>query len=587
MRFSRLADFFLQLEDTSSRNRMVEILAQLFIEADVTEIDKIVYLTQGRVVPAYERLEFGVGENLTADAIALATGKERAEVRAQFALKGDFGVVVGDLLPPEGAGLSVSEVFSELYRIATSSGGGSVQAKVEILAGLLRRMGSLEGRMLMRIPLDHLRLGIGDPTLMDALSFAKVRDKSLRKYIERAYNIRSDLGQVARLFWESGAEALTEIEVEVGTPVRPALAERVQSSAAIIDKLGRCAAEPKFDGFRCQIHKDGDLVKVFSRNLEDFSEMFPELIEGTRRQVALEQAILEGEALAVDTATGDFLPFQVTVQRKRKHGIEAMQHKYPLKLMAFDMLYADGVDLTHEPYLVRRKRLVEAIRPDDVFDVAEVLITEDPLKLEAFFADKIQRGLEGIVCKRLDSPYQAGARNFNWIKLKRSMKGKLTDTVDTVVVGYWYGKGGRTRFGIGSLLTAVYDSAQDRFVTIARLGTGLTEEEWVAMKVALDAVTSAHQPARLDSVLVPDVWAEPAHVLEIQADEITRSPIHTCGLGKLTAGDGHQDMDNRRLGYALRFPRAVNFIRVDKRPEEATTVEEIIRMFSLQGKRTN
>ncbi|MBI2864552.1 MAG: ATP-dependent DNA ligase [Chloroflexi bacterium] len=580
MRFSRLAEFLLQLEDTTSRNRMVEILAQLFTEAEVTEIDKIVYLTQGRVVPAYEKLEFGVGENLTADAIALATDRDRTEVKSLFAQKGDFGKVVAGLLPSEGLGLSVSEVFAELFSIATSSGGGSVQAKADILAGLLRRMGALEGRMLMRIPLGQLRLGIGDPTLMDALSFARVKNKSLRKYIERAYNIRSDLGQVARLFWESGAEALTEIDVEVGKPVRPALAERVSSPAAIIAKLGRCAAEPKFDGFRCQIHKDGDKVKVFSRNLEDFSDMFPELIEGTRRQVALDQAILEGEALAVDIATGDFLPFQVTVQRKRKHGIEEMQQKYPLKLMAFDMLYADGVDLTHQPYMVRRKRLEEAILRDEVYGLAEVLVTEDPQRLEEFFADKIQRGLEGIVCKRLDAPYQAGARNFNWIKLKRSIKGKLTDTVDTVVVGYWYGKGGRARFGIGSLLTAVYDSPQDRFVTVAKLGTGLSEEEWVTMREALDGVSSLHQPARLDSVLNPDVWAEPVHVLEIQADEITRSPVHTCGLGR------PEDTNDRRLGYALRFPRAVNFIRADKKPEEATTVEEILRMFSLQGKQT-
>jgi DNA ligase-1 len=577
MQVDRFVDYLMELEATSSRNRMVEILAQLFQETQVEEMDKIIYLCQGRVVPAYESLEFGVGESLTTEAIAQASGKEKAEVKRLFKQKGDFGEVVEALLPPQTTRLSVTQLFDHLYRLATASGEGAVAAKVEILADLLSQASPRDGRLLIRIPLGRLRLGIGDPTMMDGLSFARAGDKSLRPVLERAYNICADLGYVARLFWERGPEALQEVSVQVGKPVRPALAERLPGAQAILEKIGRCAIEPKFDGFRCQVHKDGDWVKVFSRNLEDFSPMFPELVEGARRQIKARRIIFEGEALAYDPATGDFYPFQVTVQRKRKYGIEDMRAKLPLKLMGFDLLYLDGEDLTRRPYLERRERLQEAISPDETIEVAEVLITEDLKEFNRFFADKVQRGLEGVVCKRLDAPYQAGARNFNWIKLKRHYTGQLRDTVDTVILGYWRGRGARVQFGIGSLLTGVYDQQADRFVTLARLGTGFTEEEWVRVKEELDKVAVPQKPAEVDSLVEADVWTRPLYVLEVQADEITRSPIHTCGLGR--ASEGEKD-----IGYALRFPRAVGFLRTDKGPRDATTVDEVIELFGMQGK---
>jgi DNA ligase-1 len=193
-------------------------------------------------------------------------------------------------------------------------------------------------------------------------------------------------------------------------------------------------------------------------------------------------------------------------------------------------------------------------------------------EIEAFFATTVERGQEGIVAKRLEAPYQAGARNFNWIKLKRSYRGELKDTVDCVVVGYWHGKGQRARLGIGTVLTAVYDRERDVFTTVTRLGSGFSEAEWLRLRELLDEVREADRPARVDSVLIPDVWCTPKYVIEIQADEITRSPMHTTGRG---AGD---------LGLALRFPRAVGFIRVDRQPEDATTVQEVVGLYQKQGR---
>jgi DNA ligase-1 len=574
MRFRQLVEYFAQIEQTSSRNRMVELLAELFTAAEPDEIDKIIYLIQGRLGPAYEVLEFGVGTALTAAALAAATGKDPAEIRRMYGRLGDYGRVAYDLLPEEGQGLTVAEVYERLSAVAHAGGEGAVARKQGLLTDLLRAVSNLEAKYLVRIPLGQLRLGVGDPTIMEALSWAKTGSKAERKVIERAYNICSDLGFVARLYWEGGPEKLAALKVTPGKPVRPALAERLPSAQAIIAKLGRVAVEPKLDGFRLQVHKIDGNVLLFSRNLENLTGMFPEVVRGTLEQVQAESAIFEGEAIGYDPATGEFLPFQITTTRRRKYDIEAAAEKTPLRLICFDLLAVDGEDYTPRPYLERRERLCQLIRPDDAIDVAECRLVDNPADLEAFFNEMISRGLEGIVAKRPDAPYQAGARNFNWIKLKRSYQGELTDTVDCVIVGYWYGRGQRARFGIGAVLTAVYDKDRDVFVTVTKLGTGFSEEEWVKLREKLDAIATPVRPARVESILEPDVWCEPVYVVEVQADEITRSPSHTCGR---TAEDP--------LGYALRFPRAVDFLREDRSPEDATTVAEIIEMYAQQRRK--
>jgi DNA ligase-1 len=572
MKFARLVDYFARLEETTSRNAMIEILADLFKEAEPEEMDKLVYLCQERLRPAYEGIEFGIGESLAAEALAKATDKSKEEIKRLYKQQGDYGAVAEKLLPAKGKGFTVAQVHGELFRLATTSGEGTVAQKTDILAGLLRGMSSREARYLLRIPLGQLRLGIGDPTVMDGLSWAKAGNKSLRPTIERAYNVCSDLGFVAQMFWKGSVAVLERLSVQPGKPVRMALAERARSAEEIVKRLGECAIEGKFDGFRCQVHKDGDEIHVFSRNLEDNAAMFPDIVEGTRKQVKYKTAIFEGEAVAYDPDSDEFLPFQVTVQRKRKYEIEAMAEKLPLKLLAFDLLYLDGKDYTHQPYTARREALRKAIAPGDVVEIAESLVTGDAAKIDEFFLDKVTHGLEGIMAKRLDAPYQAGARNFNWIKLKRSYQGRLTDTIDCVVLGYWRGRGMRAKFGIGSLLCGVYDKPRDTFLTVAKLGTGFSDEEWVQMRGLLDKIAVREKPARVDSLVEPDVWAEPRYVIEIQADEITRSPVHTCGK----QGD--------EPGYALRFPRVMGFLRQDRQPEDATTVAEVLEMFKAQGK---
>lgn len=572
MLFGELAQYFRKIESTPKRNEMMEILADLFKKTDNEEIDKIIYLLNGRVAPDYEKIEFGMSEKLVLRAISLALNISPLELEKSYKEVGDLGELVLKYSEDKGRDLSVIETFKVLYEIANLAGEGSVDAKVNKLAYLINSLTPEGGKYLVRIVLGKLRLGVGEPTVMDALSFAKVKDKGLRPYIERAFNITSDLGYVAKVFWEGGVEALKKLKVEVGKPIRMALAERVSRVEDIIKKLGKCSVEPKFDGFRCQIHKKGDKVKIFSRNLEDNTHMFPDLVEAILNQIPNNEIIIEGEAISYNPETGEFYPFQITVQRKRKYNISEMIELYPLQLFAFDILYSDGEDITSLPYLRRRNKLEEVIKEGDKIFVTKNIITNDPKEIQVFFEECITEGLEGIVAKRLDAPYQAGVRNFNWIKLKRSYQSHLIDTIDCVILGYFKGRGHRAKFGIGALLVGVYDRERDVFKTIAKIGTGPTEEEWVMFREVLDKISLNNKPNNVESLIEPDIWVEPKYVVVVQADEITRSPVHTCG----------REIDG--LGYALRFPRVIGFIREDKGAYEATTVEEVLNMYKTQKK---
>ncbi len=571
MNFLELSQHFQRLEATTKRLEMFEILAQLFKRANAQEIDEIVYLVQGQLLPAYRGVEIGMSEKLLARALASAAGASVAIVEKEFKKSGDLGKTAEMLIRGAGKKPSVEEVYAELFKIAQTSGAGSVEKKVSLLSDLLSRVSPLEAKYIARFVIGRLRLGVGDPTVMEALCLAK-SSREFRPELERAYNLCSDLGFVAKTLFQDGETGIKKIKVQVGYPIRMALCERLPSTEDIISKIGKAAIEAKYDGFRCQVHKSGEDVEIFSRNLERTTHMFPEIVEATKKYIDAQSAIFEGEALAYNEETGELFPFQVTIQRKRKHGIEELAKEYPLRCFAFDLLFADGRSYTNEPYEERRNKLIKIIKRNPVIEPSDVIVTNDPEEVRKYFESAVERGLEGIVAKRLDAPYAAGARNFNWIKLKRSYKGELADTIDVCIVGYFKGRGLRARFGIGAVLGAVYDPATDSFKTVSKIGSGFTEDGWVNLRKALDKIARDKKHPRVDSILSADVWVEPRYVITVTADEITRSPMHTAGK------------NGGEMGYALRFPRAHGFIREDKKPEDANTVEEIIKLHELQKK---
>lgn len=570
MKFQDLVDYFERLEATSKRLEMFEILADLFRQAGTEEVAEIIYLSQGQLLPAFKGLEIGMSEKLLIRAIALATEKPVEDIGREFKKSGDLGKTAKFFVKDKGQGLSILEVYQALLTISDTAGEGSVEGKISLLSDLFSKSQASEAKIISRFVVGRLRLGVGDAAVLEALSLARLGSREHRAELERAYNLCSDLGLVAKTLFENGLEGVRKIKVQLGYPIRMALCERLSSAKEIIAKVGRCALEAKYDGFRCQIHKMKDRIDIFSRNLERTTPMFPEIVQAVKTQIKAETLIFEGEALAYQEATGELLSFQVTMQRKRKHGIEDVAKEYPLKFYAFDLLHLDGQDYTNQPYLARRKKLEQLIRKNAVVELSEAIVTEDPKEVQRFFDEMIERGLEGIVVKRLDAPYSAGARNFNWIKLKRSYKGELSDTVDVCIVGYFKGKGHRAQFGLGTVLGAVYDQETDTFATISKIGSGFTEEELSKLSEMLNEIVIPHKPARVNSLMTPDVWVEPRYVVTVTADEITRSPLHTAGK------------KGEEPGYALRFPRVQGFIRQDKGPEDATTVKAVIELAQLQ-----
>ncbi len=579
MKFSTVAQAFLALGQESSRTAMTELLAALLKEATPHEAQLISYLTLGSLRPAYQGYQFNLAEKSMIKVIAQIQGAELAEFTKLVKSAGDIGKAMR-----EGSwqytdqGLSLEEVYTQLERVRAISGTGSQEEKAAALIELLTKVDQVSASFITQIVIGTMRLGFSDMTLLDALSWMVTGTKSLKKTLEDAYNLRADCGLIAYTLKKDGIEAVAAMQPTLGIPIRLAAAERAESPQAIIERLGTCIAQPKLDGFRLQIHiqKTGSKVHMwfFSRNLLDMSYMFPDL-EKALEPAQATSLIVEGEAIVYDEETERFLPFQETVKRKRKHDIEEVAQSLPLRLYLFDILYLNGqpvINLGHEE---RRALLINLFGryPNETVQVIAEKICHTTKELSDYFNEQITQGLEGLVVKRPDASYQAGKRNFNWIKLKRHHEGQLTDTLDAVILGYYTGRGKRGAFGIGAFLVGVYNEDTDRYETIAKVGTGLTDAEWLDLKKKCDAYRVSEKPSNVSCAqeLTPDVWVAPQIVAVILADEITQSPMHRAGSTETIPG------------LALRFPRFMGFA-LDKKPEQATTVKECRRLYELQFK---
>ena len=583
MLYAEIAEAYEKIEATTKRLEMTDLLVDLLKKTPEDVIDKVVYLTQGKLYPDFYGLETGVAEKLAVKALIRASGRKESEIEEDLKKTGDIGEAAQNALGRKkqvtfgGQALMVEKVYERLDKMARASGSGAVEAKSALLAGLLAEATPMEAKYIMRTVTGNLRLGIADMTVLDALAIAYGGGKDARELIERAYNISSDLGRVARTVAQKGLEGIKKFQVLVGEPIRPMLAERLSTAEEILDKLGgKCIAEYKYDGERIEAHKKGDEVTLFSRRLENISEQYPDAIELVKNHVKAKDAIVEAECVAIDVDTGEMRPFQELMHRRRKYEIKKAIEDYPISLFMFEALFVDGRDLTLEPYPVRRKALEKTIKPSNRVQVAQHIVTDKPKELEKFFLQAIENGCEGLVCKSIakDSVYQAGARGWLWIKYKRDYKSEMTDTVDLVVVGAFHGRGKRAGT-YGALLLASYNPETDTFETVTKCGTGFTDEDLAKLPKMLEKQVIAHRHARVRSLLEADVWFEPAVVLEILGAEITLSPIHTCAIDSIRKGSG----------LAIRFPRFTGNYRVDKAAEDATTANEIVEMYQKQLKK--
>jgi len=579
--FRALAEAFQGMEEVTSRNALTEMLIDLFKRSPPEILDEIVYLMQGKLYPDFVGVELGVGEKLLLRSISLATGLPQDRVEDLYKRLGDVGRAAEEAVASRKQvvlfreQLTVRRVYSTLERVAKMSGEGAQDAKVKLLASLFNDAEPLEARYLARIVMGRLRLGVADYTVLDALAVAFGGSKEAREIVERAYNVSSDLGLVARTAASQGLAGLQSIGITVGRPLRPMLAERLSSPQEILEKIGgTVAAEYKFDGERMQVHRKGDSVMVFSRRLENITSHYPDVVEIARSGLRSNEIIVEGEGVAFDADTGEFLPFQELMHRRRKYGIEKAMEEYPVSLYLFDLIFADGVDYTTKPYTERRRKLEELVSPSDRINLAPMIMTKDPEEIERFMMEAIERGCEGLVVKDPNSVYRAGAREWSWIKLKREYRSEMTDTVDLVIVGAFHGRGKRA--GVyGAYLLAAYDPDSDTFKTVCKVGTGFTDEDLRNFHEMLQQYVISHRHPRVDSRMEADVWFVPQVVIEVLAAEITLSPIHTAAWGAVRPN----------AGLALRFPRYTGRLRSDKGPEDATTVKELMEMYRSQVKK--
>jgi DNA ligase-1 len=576
VKYEAVAEAYRDLERAGGRLALTGRLAALLAATPAGLLPTVCYLCQGLIAPEFAGVDLGLAEKLAVRAVATATGVGPGLVAASVRETGDLGAAAEQMLAVTAAdrpaSLQVTTVVDTLRRVAEAEGPGSQGRKLDLLAGLLGQATPLEARYLLRLVTGRLRLGIGTPTILDALAQVYAGGRAGRPVLERAYNICCDLGKVAATLAGGGVAAVEQLQVRPGDPVRAMLAQRLSDAAEILAKLGgRCAAEYKYDGVRVQAHRTADgAIELFTRRLERVATQFPDVVETLAAGLGPSEAIVEGEVVAFDPAAGELRPFQEVMLRRRKHGIAGAVRDVPVGLFCFELLFADGEDLTTLSYPERRARLAEAITPSPQLRLTTATEVATPAALDAAFEQAVTDGCEGLVCKSVSpaAGYQAGARGWLWIKLKRDYRTELSDTVDLVVVGAFAGRG-RRRGVYGALLLAAYDPAADVYRTVTKCGTGFSDTDLAALPARLAPLARPQRPARVDARQQPDVWFEPGLVLEILSAELTLSPNYTAGWGQI----------KEQTGLAMRFPRFTGRWRDDKAAQDATTTEELIGLY--------
>ena len=588
MEYRLIAETYSKIEGTTKRLEMTDYLVELLKKTPSKIIDKVVYLTQGKLYADYMGVELGLAEKLAMKAIAKATGLEEKRLGDMLQKLGDLGLVAEEATKKKKQTslftfekkekLTVEKVYENFEKIARSSGERSQERKINLLAELLNLAEGIEARYIIRTIEGKLRLGIADMTILDALSIAFGGSKELRKEIERAYNIHPDLGFIAKKLAEEGMEGVRDIKIQIGVPIRAMLAERLPSLEEILEKMGgKAAFEYKYDGMRIQAHVGKEKTYLYSRRLENLTGQFPDVVKAINEAFKGEEGIFDGEAVPVDINTGELLPFQMVSHRRgRKYDIEKAMEEIPVVLFTFDVLYLNGENMTVKTYPERRKALEEWIEETNRVKFAHRIVSDNIDKIKRFFNKAIEDGCEGLVAKNIgeESIYRAGAREFLWIKYKRDYRAEMADTTDLVVVGAFAGKGKR-KGTYGALLMAAYNPDEDRFETVCKLGSGFTDEQLANLPKMFEEYRIEKKHPRVWSEIEADYWFIPKIVLEIRGAEITLSPTHTCA----------RDVIEKESGLAIRFPRFTGRWRTDKSPEEATTTKELVEMYRNQVKK--
>ena len=580
MKFSVLSDSLEKMEKTSKRLELTGILVELLKKTPNEIIAKVIYLIQGKLKPNFEGVELGIAEKLVIRAISKSAGVTIKKIEDDYNDGGDLGITVSNILKQKtqttfsAETITLERVYETLLKISTLQGKGSQDMKIKYISSLLNDATPEESKFILKILLGTMRLGVAENTVMDALAIAFTNSKENRELVENAYNVSSDLGKVSEVLAQDGLDGLLKFNVSLFSPIRPMLADRVKSEEEAVKRIeNEFAAEYKLDGERVQIHIQDDKVILFSRSLENITNYYPDIVEKISDTINADDGIFEAEIVAINANTGNFLPFQELMHRRRKHKLDQAITNYPITVNFFDILYHNGKELLNYPYNERRKNLEGVIKENEFAKLIPMSIVNNTTDISDVLENSINSGCEGLMLKVLNANYRAGSRGSNWLKLKREYQNELGDSLDLVVVGAFFGRGRRTG-KYGTLLLSTYDSENDSFPTICKVGTGFTDENLDQLFQILSNKVILKKNPRVESSIESDIWFEPELVLEVVASEITLSPIHKTGLNLI----------RKDTGFALRFPKFTGKIRTEKLAEDASCPEEVSALYKNQNK---
>ena len=580
MEFSIISEMFEMMEKTTKRIELTNILVELLKKTPKKIIPNVVYLLQGIIRPNFEGVELGIAEKLAIRAISKSAGLPIKKIEDDYRECGDLGLTASNILKIKtqttftAEKITVERVYETLFKIAKLEGKGSQDLKMKYISSLLNDATPLEAKFVLKILLGTLRLGIAENTVMDALAIAFTGKKENRVQIENAYNVSSDLGKVSLIVATDGIDEIKKFKISLFSPIRPMLADRVQSEKDVIKKMPeQFVAEYKLDGERVQIHKQSDKIVLFSRRLENITQYYPDIVERIGKTLNVNEGVFEAEIVPINENTGEFLPFQELMHRRRKYKLDKAVSQYPITVNFFDVLYYDKKDCLNLECSERRKILEQIVREDNFSKLVPMLFVKNENEIEDFLENSINAGCEGLMLKTPNAPYRAGMRGSNWLKLKREYRNELGDSLDLIVIGAYFGRGRRTGL-YGTLLLATYNPEKDNLPSICKVGTGFTDESLDQLYQILSNKVTLKKNPRIVSEMEADIWFEPELVLEIVASEITLSPIHKTGL----------DLIRKSSGFALRFPKFTGKIRYEKAVEDASTGEEVFALYKRQSK---
>jgi len=580
MEFSIISEMFEMMEKTTKRIELTNILVELLKKTPKKIIPNVVYLLQGIIRPNFEGVELGIAEKLAIRAISKSAGLPIKKIEDDYRDGGDLGLTASNIIKIKtqttftAEEITVERVYETLFKIAKLEGKGSQDLKMKYISSLLNDATPLEAKFLLKILLGTLRLGIAENTVMDALAIAFTGKKENRVQIENAYNVSSDLGKVSLIVATDGIDEIKKFKISLFSPIRPMLADRVQSEKDVIKKMPeQFVAEYKLDGERVQIHKQSDKIVLFSRRLENITQYYPDIVERIGKALNVNEGVFEAEIVPINENTGEFLPFQELMHRRRKYKLDKAVSQYPITVNFFDVLYYDKKDCLNLECSERRKILEQIVHEDNFSKLVPMLFVKNENEIEDFLENSINAGCEGLMLKAPSAPYRAGMRGSNWLKLKREYRNELGDSLDLIVIGAYFGRGRRTGL-YGTLLLATYNPEKDNLPSICKVGTGFTDESLDQLYQILSNKVTLKKNPRIVSEMEADIWFEPELVLEIVASEITLSPIHKTGL----------DLIRKSSGFALRFPKFTGKIRYEKAAEDASTGEEVFALYKRQSK---